>query len=89
MDGLNCRMEDGLPFPTCADAAFKAQALFGEVTPETLAACARGNWMIVHWHKGAGEVFIAATCEWVAGLMRGDVQVITVTRNVLDRFGGA
>jgi hypothetical protein len=72
-----------------ADAAFKAKTLFGEVTPDTLDACARGNGMIVHWPKGKGEVFTAATCEWVAGLMRGDAQVIAVTRNVLDRFGGA
>lgn len=63
-------------------------ALYGKVTPETLDACTRGNGMIVHWHKGAGEVFTAATCEWVAGLMRGDAQVIAVTRNVLDRLGG-
>jgi hypothetical protein len=43
--------------------------------------------MIIHWPKGKGEVFTAATCEWVAGLMQGDAQVIAVTRNVLDRFG--
>jgi hypothetical protein len=71
-----------------ADAAFKAMALYGKVTPETLDAFARGNGMIIHWPKGKGEVFTAATCEWVAGLMRGDAQVIAVTGNVLDRFGG-
>ena len=121
VDGLDYRMEDGLPYPTCtdgavpeitilamglatnieadtgvwgetlhigsADAAFKAQALFGAVTPETLDACSRGNGMIIHWQKGAGEIFTAATCEWVAGLIRRDPQVIAVTRNVLDRFG--
>jgi hypothetical protein len=121
VDGLDYRMEDGLPFPTCtdgavadimilamglatnieadtgiwgetlyigdSDAAFKARALFGTVTPETLDACMRGNGMIIHWRKGAGEVFTAATCEWVAGLTRKDSQVIAVTRNVLDRFG--
>jgi hypothetical protein len=43
--------------------------------------------MIVHWSKGSGEIFTAASCEWVAGLARGDMQVATVTRNVLDRFG--
>ena len=71
-----------------ADAAFKAMALYGEITPETLDACARGNGMIIHWPKGKGEVFTAATCEWVAGLMRGDAQVVKITKNVLDRFGG-
>ena len=48
---------------------------------------ARGNGVIVSWPRGAGEVFNAATCEWVAGLLRGDAQVAQVTRNVLDRFG--
>ena len=69
------------------DAAYKAQALHGEVTPETLDASKRGNGMIVSWPKGQGEVFTAATCEWVMGLIRGDHQVQQVTRNVLDRFG--
>ncbi|WP_421589932.1 N,N-dimethylformamidase beta subunit family domain-containing protein [Shinella sp. M27] len=122
VDGLDYRMDDGLPFPTgtdggslditilamglatnietdnriwgetqyigASDAAFKAQSLYGAVTPETVDASARGNGMIVHWAKERGEIFTAATCEWVVGLARGDMQVHTVTRNVLDRFGG-
>ena len=43
--------------------------------------------MIVSWRRGKGEIFTATTCEWVAGLIDGDSQVETVTRNVLDRFG--
>lgn len=70
-----------------ADAAFKAQVLFGEVTPETLDACKRGNGMIILWPRGKGEIFTAATCEWVAGLIRQDDQVEQITRNVLNRFG--
>lgn len=123
VDGLDCRFDDGLPYPTCSDgaapeieilalgpavnieadhgvwgetlyigatdAAAKAQALFGAVTPETLDACKRGNGVIVSWRRGGGEVFTAATCEWVAGLIRRDPQVMRVTRNVLARFGGA
>jgi len=69
------------------DAEFKAQVLYGEVTDETLDASARGNGMIVSWKRGKGEVFTAATCEWVAGLIRKDKQVEQVTKNVLDRFG--
>jgi hypothetical protein len=42
--------------------------------------------MIVSFSKGNGEVFTAATCEWVNGLRLGDVQVEQVTRNVLNRF---
>ncbi|MTI01906.1 MULTISPECIES: N,N-dimethylformamidase beta subunit family domain-containing protein [Alphaproteobacteria] len=70
-----------------ADAQFKAQAVFGEVTPETVDRSARGNGVIVHWVRGKGEVFNAATCEWVMGLTRRDWQVEQVTRNVLERFG--
>jgi hypothetical protein len=72
-----------------ADAAFKAIALHRKLAPETLDASARGNGMIIYWQKGAGEVFTAATCEWVGGLISHDQQVITVTRNVLDRFGSS
>ncbi|MEM6985349.1 MAG: N,N-dimethylformamidase beta subunit family domain-containing protein [Pseudomonadota bacterium] len=121
VDGLDYRVDDGLPYPTgadgastdieilamglatnveadhcvrgetlyigTADAEFKARALHGEANPETVARSTRGNGVIVNWQRGQGEVFTAATCEWVAGLMRGDKQVEQVTRNVLDRFG--
>ena len=70
-----------------ADAAFKAQVLYGEATPETLDACKRGNGMIISWHRGKGEIFTAASCEWVAGLILRDVQVEQITRNVLNQFG--
>ena len=70
-----------------ADAAFKATVLYGEVTLKTLDACARGNGMIVSWKRGKGEIFTAATCEWIMGLTRRDCQVEKITRNVLDRFG--
>ena len=66
--------------------AWKALAMHGEVTPETLERCERGCGVIVHWPRGRGEVFTAGTCEWVMGLTRRDVQVERVTRNVLDRF---
>lgn len=69
------------------EQVLRAKALHGAVTPETMEASTRGNGVIIHWHKGRGEVFNAATCEWVMGLARGDAEVIRVTRNVLDRFG--
>ncbi|MEX0284408.1 MAG: N,N-dimethylformamidase beta subunit family domain-containing protein [Paracoccaceae bacterium] len=71
-----------------ADAEWAAQALFGEVTEQTLDRARRGSGMIVHWPKGRGEVFTAATCEWVMGLSRRDRQIEQVTHNVLQRFGG-
>jgi len=69
------------------DAAFGALALTGADTAETRASAARGNGVMIHWRRGNGEVFNAATCEWVAGLSRGDRQIDRITRNVLDRFG--
>ncbi|MEQ9490048.1 MAG: hypothetical protein RIM72_13760 [Alphaproteobacteria bacterium] len=67
-------------------AIWKAQALYGKTDAETVDSVTRGNGMIVHFHKGKGEVFTAATCEWVMGLTRGDAQVERITRNVLNRF---
>jgi len=72
-----------------ADAAFKAESLFGKVTPETLDQATRGNGAIVSWKRGKGEVFTAGTCEWVMGLSRRDWQVERITKNVLDRFGSS
>ncbi len=68
------------------DCAWKARALYGEVTPETMDKATRGNGVMIHWPRGRGEVFNAATCEWVMGLTRCDPQVDRITRNVLDRF---
>jgi hypothetical protein len=44
--------------------------------------------MMVRRQGNAGEMVAAITCEWVAAVMRDDAQVIAVTRNVLNRFGG-
>jgi hypothetical protein len=68
------------------EVAWKASTLFGEITPETLERSKRGNGVMIHWPRGKGEVFTAATCEWVMGLTRGDFQVEQITRNVLTRF---
>lgn len=90
-DGIDYRMEDGLPFATGSDGAdsavqilalglainvepstgvwgetvyfgegdaqFKAQALYSELTPETMDQSARGNGEIVHWVRGKCVVF--------------------------------
>ncbi len=47
---------------------------------------ATGNGVMLHWRRGQGQVFNAATCEWVMGLTRKDSQVEQVTLNVLQRF---
>ena len=69
-----------------ADAEYKAKINFGDISQETVDASSRGNGVMIHWRRGAGEIFNAATCEWVIGLTRGDGQVEQVTRNVLERF---
>ncbi|EEE36146.1 conserved hypothetical protein [Rhodobacteraceae bacterium KLH11] len=71
------------------DAKFKARAQFGAVSEETLDRSTRGNGVILHWLRGKGEVFTAATCEWVMGLICKDQQVERITRNVLRRFVAA
>jgi hypothetical protein len=59
---------------------------FGDTTPESIERVKRGAGMIVSFARGAGEVFHAGSCEWVAGLLRRDPFVERVTRTVLDRF---
>lgn len=68
------------------EVAWAARVLYGDATAGNIAKAARGNGVMIHWLKGKGEVFTAATCEWVMGLTRKDPQVEQVTRNVLNRF---
>ncbi|WP_244563616.1 N,N-dimethylformamidase beta subunit family domain-containing protein [Ensifer aridi] len=69
-----------------ADARFTAVTLFGEANSEHLDRVKRGSGMIVNFRRGKGEVFHAGSCEWVAGLLRGDPLVERVTCNVLNRY---
>ncbi len=68
------------------DGRFIAELLHGEPSDENLEKVRYSNGMIVNFPKGRGEVFHAGTCEWVAGLKRGDAMVERVTANVLDRY---
>ncbi len=54
-------------------------------TPANRDRASRGSGMVVSFRNGAGSVFHAGTCDWVAGLTARDPAVETVTRNVLDR----
>ena len=45
-----------------------------------------GSAVIAAMAKGSGEVSRAGSTEWCQGLTRGDSQVETITRNVLNRF---
>ncbi|MCK8786148.1 hypothetical protein M0638_17370 [Roseomonas sp. NAR14] len=68
------------------DARFRAAMLAPDLSPESVRRHARGSGMVVSFRRGRGEVFTAATCEWVSGLLAGDFFTGAITRNVLDRF---
>jgi len=91
--GLATKLESGLSvwgqteYIGTADAVAFAEALAGEATEEALDELTTGNGVMLHWHKGKGQVFNAATCEWVMGLARRDHQIERITLNVLNRFG--
>lgn len=71
-------------FLSDADARFAAEILTGASDRPAVDRIKRGAGMIVHFRRGAGEVFHAGSCEWVAGLLRRDPMVERVTANVLD-----
>jgi len=69
-----------------SDGLFKAMVLEGSTAPEVVDRVTRGAGMVASFRRGQGEVFNAATCEWVMGLTRGCRETRRITRNVLDRF---
>lgn len=62
---------------------------YGEDNDKTRAAAARGNGMMISCQRGAGQIFSAGSCEWVAGLKLKDIDTVIITRNVLERFSGS
>ena len=69
-----------------ADARFRASLLAPDMSDASVSQHSRGTGMLVHFPKGKGEVFTAASCEWVNGLKLDEYSTVTITRNVLDRF---
>jgi hypothetical protein len=59
---------------------------YREDSPENREKAQRGSGMMITFTRGAGTVFHAGSCEWVAGLQRHDAATEQVTRNVLNRF---
>ena len=91
--GLSSLIEENADVPVGdrylgdADGRFAAETLVGEPTDAAaIDRVKRGCGMIVNFRRGAGEVFHAGSCEWVAGLLRQDPMVARVTANVLDRY---
>jgi hypothetical protein len=80
------RPEDAYSFMLGDGDARYRDTLMGDGSAESLARNSRGSGMVVHFKRGAGEVYTAGTCEWVNGLIQRDVYTETITRNVLDRF---
>ncbi len=68
------------------DAKYVAEILHGEQSEAAVDRVKRGAGMIVHFARGAGEVFHAGSCEWVAALRRRDAMAERVTANVLTRY---
>jgi hypothetical protein len=66
-----------------ADAEEVAEVVYGGVTPETLARASHGNGMIAEYKRGKGAVLNAGSCEWVAGLIKNDPVVESVTLRIL------
>lgn len=63
--------------------------LAAEDTPVARRNFQYGSGMVVSMTHGKGEVFTAGSCEWIMGLTRRDPFTEAITRNALDRFGGA
>ncbi len=75
--------EDEDHFIGTTDAEGIAAMIFRSTSPEAIARAARGNGCMAEYRRGKGVVFNAGSCEWVAGLIAGDVAVEQVTRNLL------
>lgn len=69
-----------------SDLKMKVQSLEGQITAEGMAQHRYGCGVVVHMHKGNGQVYCAGSCEWVAGLIRNDAQIRQTTSNVINRF---
>ena len=86
-DAEHGRSEDAYSFMLGdGDARFRASILAPDLGDASIAMHSRGAGVVVHFHKGRGEVFTAATCEWVHGLMQADIYTVMITKNVLERF---
>ncbi len=70
------------------DARYVAEIRCGDASDPAVDRVKRGAGMIVNFARGRGEVFHAGSCEWVAALLRRDLMVEQVTRNVLTRYLG-
>lgn len=70
--------------------AVEAEHLFAGIYPDGIPPHHQGNGygaaMIATFTRGQGEVYCAGTTDWPYGLAANDPFVVTITRNVLDRY---
>ncbi|MCR9196648.1 MAG: hypothetical protein NXH88_18070, partial [Hyphomonas sp.] len=69
-----------------ADGEFIGAFKYGNHDQRALEKVRYGAGMIAIFQRGKGEVFNAASCEWVVGLTKNDAATMCVTRNVLERY---
>ncbi|MBO6690005.1 MAG: hypothetical protein JJ931_11820 [Henriciella sp.] len=69
-----------------ADGEFIGAFKHGNHDQRALEKVRYGAGMIAIFQRGKGEVFNAASCEWVVGLTKNDAATMCVTRNVLERY---
>lgn len=83
MDRWGGRVPIGAP-------AVEAEHLFAGIYPDGIPPHHQGNGygaaMIATFARGQGEVYCAGTTDWPYGLAANDPFVVTITRNVLDRY---
>lgn len=70
-----------------ADALFAASITQNSMEPDAVDRVKYGAGMIGVFQRGEGEVFNAASCEWVVGLKKRDYYTEQITLNVLRRYG--
>lgn len=64
-----------------------AEALFGEVTPETMAKVASNHACLAVFTRPSGSTVVnAGVTDWAFGLKHDDPDVTRITRNVLERL---
>lgn len=61
---------------------------YGATTVDRVDAARRGSGMIVSFRAGRGEIFHAASCEWVNGLRLREPFTEKITETVIRRFLG-
>ncbi len=75
--------QDADPFIGALDAEEVALKIYGGLDAASFGRASRGNGCMADYRRGAGAVFNAGSCEWVAGLIARERPVEQVTRNVL------